>query len=205
MDWCLNILKELPGVENQLMERGSCLTRFYTTTLSLYIVGVLRKYHTIFLLNPSDVVTAFEQLSKIAYKPKLPIESGTSMLDCNSAEWCILAYLHDLSLNCSTLRDKNREKFSDLKRLFSNVSIFNHFWIKNNWKIILFFILECRTFHVDLQFDGQKIWRRIHRQSPQKSGPSNHQTTYRKPSKSIQFRLQRSDGSLWRKYFCSVY
>lgn len=120
LDWCLQILKELPGVESQLSERGSCLTRSYTTTLSLYIVGVLRRYHTIFLLNQTDVISAFEQLSRIAYRPKLPMEPGHSMLDCNSAEWCILSYLHDLSLNCSTL--KSRDKFSELKRLFSNVS-----------------------------------------------------------------------------------
>ncbi len=47
----------------------------------------------------------------------MPNETGASMLDCNSAEWCILAYILDLSLNCSTL--KNRDKFPDLKRLFS--------------------------------------------------------------------------------------
>jgi hypothetical protein len=40
------------------------------------------------------------------------------MLDCNSAEWCILAYLYDLSCNCNLLR--SRDKFSDLKRLFSS-------------------------------------------------------------------------------------
>ena len=27
LDWCLQILKELPGVENQLIERSSCHTR----------------------------------------------------------------------------------------------------------------------------------------------------------------------------------
>ncbi len=119
LEWCLQILKELPGVESQLVERGSCLSRSYTTSLSLYIVGVLRRYHTIFLLNPTDVVTAFEQLNRIAYRPKLPLESG--MLDCNSAEWCILAYLYDLSLHCSIL--KSGEKFADLKQLFYTVRI----------------------------------------------------------------------------------
>ena len=85
----------------------------------MYIVGVLRKYHTIFILNPTDVVTAFDQLSRIAYRPKLPpTETGASnsMQDYNSAEWCILAYLYDLCNNCSTL--KNRDRYLDLKRLF---------------------------------------------------------------------------------------
>ena len=61
----------------------------------------------------------FFQLSRIAYRPKLPSEGSDrrAMLDCNSAEWCILAYLYDLSCNCNILR--SRDKFSDLKRLFS--------------------------------------------------------------------------------------
>ena len=100
--------------------RGSCLTRTYTTTFALYIVGVLRKYHTIFLLNLPDVVTAFEQLNKIAYRPKFPLESGKTMLDCNSAEWCILNYLYDLASNCSTL--KTSERYLELKRHFPSVS-----------------------------------------------------------------------------------
>ena len=59
------------------------------------------------------------QLSRIAHRPKLPSEGSDrrAMLDCNSAEWCILAYLYDLSCNCTILRA--REKFTDLKRLFS--------------------------------------------------------------------------------------
>ena len=121
LEWCLQILKELPGVESQLIERGSCLTRTYTTTLSLYIVGVLRRYHTIFLLNSSDVVTAFEHLNRVAYRPKLQsMDTGSSLsMDCNSSEWCILAYMYDLSGSCTSLQA--RERYSDLKRLFSGV------------------------------------------------------------------------------------
>ena len=62
LDWSIQILKELPAVETQLAERSSCLTRTYTTSLGLYIVGVLRRYHTIFILNPSDVNFAFDQV-----------------------------------------------------------------------------------------------------------------------------------------------
>ena len=85
-------------------------------------MGVLRKYHTIFLLNLPDVVTAFEQLNKIAYRPKFPLESGKTMLDCNSAEWCILNYLYDLASNCSTL--KTSERYLELKRHFPSVSFY---------------------------------------------------------------------------------
>ena len=137
LDWCLQILKELPAIELQLMERSSGLTRTYTTTLALYCVGVLRKYHKVFILNPpQEVLQIFEVLGKIAYKPKLPSPIGQSgapsiMLDCNSAEWCILAYLYELSNNCSFVKESARDKFVELKRLFSapldpSISIYQH-------------------------------------------------------------------------------
>ena len=50
--------------------------RTYTTTLALYCVGVLRKYHKVFILNVSDVITAFDQLGRIAHRPQLPSEAG---------------------------------------------------------------------------------------------------------------------------------
>lgn len=45
IDLCNQILKELPEVEAQLMSKNSTLVRNYTTSLSLYVVGVLRRYH----------------------------------------------------------------------------------------------------------------------------------------------------------------
>lgn len=45
IDVCIQILKELPEVEAQLTARNSQLVRSYTTNLSLYVVGVLRRYH----------------------------------------------------------------------------------------------------------------------------------------------------------------
>ena len=67
----------------------------------------------------------FEVLNKTAYKPKLNSPMGQSgvpsvMLDCNSAEWCILAYLYELSNNCSFLKENSRDKFVELKRLFTS-------------------------------------------------------------------------------------
>ena len=55
LDWCIALLRELPLVEQQLIERGSLLTRGYTTTLALCIVGVLKKYHEFLILSESDV------------------------------------------------------------------------------------------------------------------------------------------------------
>lgn len=45
IDVCIQILKELPEVEAQLIAKNSVLIRNYTTSLSLYVVGVLRRYH----------------------------------------------------------------------------------------------------------------------------------------------------------------
>ena len=65
LEWCLQILKELPSIENQLVERSSGLSRTYTTTLALYCVGVLRKYHkTLILSQPQDIMQVFEVLTK---------------------------------------------------------------------------------------------------------------------------------------------
>ena len=79
---------------------------------SLYIVGVLRRYHTIFLLNPSDVITAFEQLKKVATKPISELSGGRSgtYLDCNSAEWCIFSYLNDLTEHSKKLKNDEEDQ-----------------------------------------------------------------------------------------------
>lgn len=45
IDMCIQILKELPEVETQLVSKNSIMAKSYTTSLSLYVVGVLRRYH----------------------------------------------------------------------------------------------------------------------------------------------------------------
>ena len=132
LDWCLQLLKELPSVENQLIDRGSVLTRSYTTGLALYIVGVLRRYHTVLILTESDVKAAWESLVRIAYRhsnvpphesPRHESGGGSTRrppppnLDCNSAEWCIMAYLYDLAAACPALL-KSSDKYPVLKKLF---------------------------------------------------------------------------------------
>lgn len=49
IDLCIQILKELPEVEAQLISKNSVLVRNYKTSLSLYVVGVLRRYHSCLL------------------------------------------------------------------------------------------------------------------------------------------------------------
>ncbi|KAG5680297.1 hypothetical protein PVAND_009814 [Polypedilum vanderplanki] len=99
IDMCIQILKELPDVEAQLMAKNSNLIKSYTTTLSLYIVGILRRYNSCLLLSPDQTTAVFEGLCKV-------VKHVSNPSDCTSAERCILAYLYDLYLACSILRTK---------------------------------------------------------------------------------------------------
>ena len=130
LDWCIALLRELPLVEQQLIERGSLLTRGYTTTLALCIVGVLKKYHEFLILSESDVRVVWDSLVKITYRVPVPQESPRHEssggrppnLDCNSAEWCIMGYLYDLVTSCPAVKSINetaKEKYQGLKRLFA--------------------------------------------------------------------------------------
>ena len=128
-DWCIQLLKELPHVESQLIDRGSVLTRTYTTGLALYIVGVLRRYHSVLILSDTALKSVWDSLVKISYRhSNVPQESPRHdqsgmrrpppNLDCNSAEWCIMGYLFDLAAACPSLL-KSSDKYSMLKRLFT--------------------------------------------------------------------------------------
>ncbi|XP_059617864.1 mediator of RNA polymerase II transcription subunit 12 isoform X2 [Phlebotomus argentipes] len=99
IDMCIQILKELPEVESQLIAKSSTLVRNYTTSLSLYVVGVLRRYHCCLLLSPEQTSAVFEGLCKV-------VKHVTNPGDCSSAERCILAYLFDLYSSCSLLKTK---------------------------------------------------------------------------------------------------
>ncbi|XP_008193999.1 mediator of RNA polymerase II transcription subunit 12 isoform X1 [Tribolium castaneum] len=99
IDVCIQILKELPEVETQLYNKNSVLTRNYTTSLSLYVVGVLRRYHCCLLLSPEQTSAVFEGLCKV-------VKHVSNPGDCSSAERCILAHLYDLYSSCSLLKSK---------------------------------------------------------------------------------------------------
>ncbi|CAH1994694.1 unnamed protein product [Acanthoscelides obtectus] len=99
IDVCIQILKELPEVETQLYNKNSILSRNYTTSLSLYVVGVLRRYHCCLLLSPEQTTAVFEGLCKV-------VKHVTNPGDCSSAERCILAHLYDLYSSCSLLKSK---------------------------------------------------------------------------------------------------
>ncbi|KOX75481.1 Mediator of RNA polymerase II transcription subunit 12 [Melipona quadrifasciata] len=99
IDVCIQILKELPEVETQLGLRNSQLVRSYTTSLSLYVVGVLRRYHCCLLLSPEQTTAVFDLLCKV-------VKHVSNPSDCSSAERCVLAHLYDLYSSCSLLKTK---------------------------------------------------------------------------------------------------
>lgn len=96
---CIQILKELPEVETQLYNKNLTLSRNYTTSLSLYVVGALRRYHCCLLLSPEQTSAVFEGLCKV-------VKHVSNPGDCSSAERCILAHLYDLYSSCSLLKSK---------------------------------------------------------------------------------------------------
>ncbi|XP_020279147.1 mediator of RNA polymerase II transcription subunit 12 isoform X2 [Pseudomyrmex gracilis] len=108
IDVCIQILKELPEVEAQLTARNSQLVRSYTTNLSLYVVGVLRRYHCCLLLSPEQTTAVFDLLCKV-------VKHVSNPSDCSSAERCVLAHLYDLYSTCSLLKTKSHgvEAFSN--------------------------------------------------------------------------------------------
>ncbi|XP_058826167.1 mediator of RNA polymerase II transcription subunit 12 isoform X2 [Topomyia yanbarensis] len=103
IDTCIQILKELPEVELQLMSKNSVLVKSYTTSLSLYVVGVLRRYHCCLLLSAEQTTAIFEGLCRI-------VKHVTNPSDCSSAERCILAYLYDLYSACSSLKTRPQQE-----------------------------------------------------------------------------------------------
>lgn len=96
LDVCIQILMDIPDVEAQLAAKGSSLVRIYTTSLVLYIVGVLRRYHCCLLLNQEQVVGAFENLYRV-------VKHVSNPADCLSVERCVLSHLYDLYISAAPL------------------------------------------------------------------------------------------------------
>ncbi|XP_076370100.1 mediator complex subunit kohtalo isoform X2 [Tachypleus tridentatus] len=108
IEFCLQLLKELADVETQLVQKGSLLAGTYATSMSLYIVGILYRYHCWLLVSQEQTISAFEGLCKI-------IKQLNSPTDCTSAERCILCYLYDMYTSCSSyLKSKVPDLFSNM-------------------------------------------------------------------------------------------
>ncbi|KAH8373428.1 hypothetical protein KR009_006618 [Drosophila setifemur] len=120
LELCDSLLKELPEVEHQLQLKKSNLVRSYTTSLALYIVSILRRYHSCLLLSTEQTLSVFEGVCRTIRHVANPSE-------CTSAERCILAYLSDLHKSCILLQGKEQsaEYYQQLQCIKRFKEIFN--------------------------------------------------------------------------------
>lgn len=120
LELCDSLLKELPEVEHQLQLKKSNLVRSYTTSLALYIISILRRYHSCLLLSPEQTLSVFEGVCRTIRHVSNPSE-------CSSAERCILAYLSDLHESCVLLQGKEQsaEYYQQLQCIKRFKDIFN--------------------------------------------------------------------------------
>ena len=92
------ILKDLHDIEVQLVRCQSPLAGSYAPSLSLLLVGVLRRYHCSLLVYPDWAAQCFESLCRL-------VKPVTNPSECTSADRSILWYLMDL-YNASVLLQK---------------------------------------------------------------------------------------------------
>ncbi|XP_015794701.1 mediator of RNA polymerase II transcription subunit 12-like protein isoform X2 [Tetranychus urticae] len=107
IDFCIQLLKEMPDVEMKLNEKCPILVGNYCTQIGLYITGVLYRYQSCLLVSQEETVTIFEGLYKL-------VRNVSNPADCSSAERCILCYLYDLYTNCSHIKSKYFDLFNSI-------------------------------------------------------------------------------------------
>ncbi|KAH8325974.1 hypothetical protein KR067_011170 [Drosophila pandora] len=132
LELCYSLMKELPEVEPQLQLKKSNLGRSYTTSLALYIISILRRYHSCLLLSTEQMLSVFECVCRIIRHVSIPSE-------CSSEE-CILAYLSHLHDSCVLLEGKEQSaEYYQLQCINRFKDIFN-----TPEQQIYFFILVFR-------------------------------------------------------------
>lgn len=99
IDFIIQMLKELVEVEMQLQHRCPILSFSYTSSIGLYIVGVLFRFQPCLLVSHEDTFAVFEGCLKL-------VKHVANPADCSSAERCILGYIYDLYSSCSILQQK---------------------------------------------------------------------------------------------------
>lgn len=107
IEFLIQMLKELVEVEIQLQQKCPSLARPYCTSMGLYIVGVLYRYHSYMIVSTEDIVTIFDLLWKL-------VRNVVSPSDCASAERCIFYYIYDLYSSCSYILKKYHDCISPI-------------------------------------------------------------------------------------------
>lgn len=107
IEFIVQMLKELVEVEIQLQQKCPLLARPYCTSIGLYIVGVLNRYHNYVIASNEDIGAVFDGLWKLVRHVSTPA-------DCSSAERCIIYYIHDLYSSCSHVLKKYHDIMSPI-------------------------------------------------------------------------------------------
>ncbi|OTF80389.1 mediator of RNA polymerase II transcription subunit 12-like protein [Euroglyphus maynei] len=103
------MLRELVEVESVLQQKCSLLARPYCTSIGLYIVGVLSRYHNYVLASTEDIYQIFDGLWKLVRHVGTPN-------DCSSAERCIFFYIDDLYSSCAYVLKKYQDIISPISQ-----------------------------------------------------------------------------------------
>ena len=111
IEFCSQLLKEMPDIEQQLQQLCPLLAANYIPNVALYIIGVLYKYQSCLLVSSEQTVAIFQNCFKLVQNVEDPS-------DCTSAERCILSFLYDIYISHSTFKSKS---FENLTSLFTKV------------------------------------------------------------------------------------
>ena len=104
IEFIIQLLKELPDVDQQLQKKCPAFAGSYTYSIGLYIVGVLFRYQSCLLVSLEDTLAVFDGSRRLVKWHE------TSPADCSSAERCIFGYLFDLYSSCGPLRNKYHDQ-----------------------------------------------------------------------------------------------
>jgi mediator of RNA polymerase II transcription subunit 12 len=102
LEFCVQLLKELPEVEQQLQQCAPLVS--YCSTIQLYVIGLLYRYHACVLLTEQAPVV-FELCMRLS-------STISNLSDCSSTDRCLLVYIHDLYQSCTILRVRAWEGLS---------------------------------------------------------------------------------------------
>lgn len=115
VEFIVHMIKELVDVEIVLHQKCSIqYARPYCTSIGLYIVGVLNRYHNYVVASTTeDIFTIFDGLLKLV--------RHCTPSDCSSAERCIFFYLDDLNSSCNYLLKKYQDFMRGLSEELKNI------------------------------------------------------------------------------------
>ena len=141
IEFIILLLKELEDIDKQILIKCPTLKSSYTSSIGLYVVGLLFRFQSCLVVSIDEVLQVFEGCIKLVKHVQNPA-------DCSSPERCILGYLFDLYYSVHPLKTKNHEPIVSIIPILSKVkgviygqlnpSILNLLWNSG-------YMMECLT------------------------------------------------------------